>query len=181
MIKSLFLSVGAACWFASSAAASAATPCVTTTEATSIALVAMPELIQQVGQICAGVLPPASLVRQTGGAFLVKYQIEADRAWPAARAALARVAGPDIAPLLQSDFTRPMLTSLLGPALIGTVQPKDCRQIDHMATLLQPLPARNTAGLIVSALQFAREKQAQFGNPGDRQTLDIPICPADRR
>lgn len=158
-------------------AAQAATPCVTTPEATSIALVAMPEAIRQVGRVCASQLPAASLLRQTNGGFLSRYQAEADRAWPAARAALSRVAGPDIAPLLQSDFTRPMLVSLLAPALTDFVQPKDCADLDRIVTLAQPLPPQNAAGLIVATLKLTRDKQAQFGN----QTLDIPICRDDRR
>lgn len=160
-----------------SATAQAATPCVTTPEATAIALVAMPEAIRQVGRICASQLPVASLLRQTNGGFIARYQAEADRAWPAARAALSRVAGPDIAPLLQSDFTRPMLVSLLAPALTDFVQPKDCADLDRIVTLAQPLPPQNAAGLIVATLKLTRDKQAQFGN----QTLDIPICRDDRR
>jgi len=161
----------------SASAANATTPCVTTPEATSIALVAMPAAIRQVGQICATQLPATSLLRQPGSAFLARYQAEADRAWPTARAALARVAGPDIAPLLQSDFTRPMLVSLLAPALTDFVQPKDCADLDRIVTLAQPLPPQNAAGLIVATLKLTRDKQAQFGN----QTLDIPICRDDRR
>lgn len=157
--------------------AQAATPCVTTPEANSIALVALPEVIRQVGHICAAQVPAASLLRQTNGAFIARYQAEADRAWPAARAALGRVAGPDIAPLLQSDFTRPMLVSLLAPALVDIVQPGDCREVDRIVTLAQPLPPANAAGLIVATLKLTRDKQAQFGN----QTLDIPICRDDRR
>jgi len=157
-----------------SAAAQAATPCVTTPEATAIALVAMPAAIRQVGQICASQLPSNSLLRQPGSA---RYQTEADRAWPAARAALSRVAGPDIAPLLQSDFTRPMLVSLLAPALTDFIQPKDCADLDRIVTLAQPLPPQNAAGLIVATLKLTRDKQAEFGT----QTLDIPICRDDRR
>ena len=158
-------------------AARAATPCVTTPEATSIALVAMPEAIRQVGQICASQLPSNSLLRQPGSGFLARYQTEADRAWPAARAALSRVAGPDIAPLLQSDFTRPMLVSLLAPALTDFIQPKDCADLERIVTLAQPLPPQNAAGLIVATLKLTRDKQAEFGT----QTLDIPICRDDRR
>jgi hypothetical protein len=160
-----------------SAAAQTARACVTTPEATAIALVAMPAAIRQVGQICAAQLPATSLLRQTNGGFLSRYQAEADRAWPAARAALSRVAGPDIAPLLQSDFTRPMLVSLLAPALTDFVQPQDCADFDRIVTLAQPLPPQNAAGLIVATLKLTRDKQAQFGN----QTLDIPICRDDRR
>ncbi|MBY8827885.1 hypothetical protein [Hephaestia mangrovi] len=158
-------------------AAQAQTPCVTTPEATSIALVAMPEVIRQVGQICAARVPAGSLLRQTDGTFIARYQAEAERAWPAARTALGRVAGPDIAPLLQSDFTRPMLVSLLAPALVDAVKPQDCSEIDRIVTLAQPLPPQNAAGLIVATLKLTRDKQAEFGNA----TLDIPICRDDRR
>lgn len=157
-------------------AAGAQTPCVTTPEATSIALVAMPEVLRQLGQMCAARVPAASLLRQTNGPFLARYQVEADRAWPAARTALGRVAGPDVAALLQSDFTRPMLVSLLAPALVQVVQPKDCSEIDRIVMLAQPLPPRNAAGLIVATLKLTRDKQAQFGNA----TIDIPICRDDR-
>lgn len=170
----MLLSLGA-----TPAAAQTVTSCVTGPEAESITLVAMPEIIRQVGEICRAQLPATALVRQTSGAFLNKYQIEADRAWPAARAALGRVGGPEIDGLLQSDFTRPLLTSLLAPALVGNVESKDCPQIERMATLLQPLPARNTAGLVVSVLQMVKEKQGRASSSG--QTLDLPICPAGRR
>jgi len=166
---------------AQSVAAAAATPCATPTEATAITAVAMPEIIRQVGQICANRLPASALLRQSAGPFLAKYQAKADRAWPAARMALARIGGPQVAPLLQSEFTRPLLTSLLAPALIGTVDPGDCTKVEHIAEQVEPLPARNTAELIVSTLQLVREKQAEFGTGSDKQTLDIPICRDDRR
>jgi hypothetical protein len=161
--------------------AAAATPCVTPDEATSITLVALPAIIRQVGTICAAHLPPSALLRQPSSVFVAKYEAEADRAWPDAQTALERVAGPDVAPLLQSEFTRPMLTSLLAPALIGTVHPSDCGKVEGIADDLQPLPPRNTARLIVSTLQLAREKQNEFGTPGSSKTLDIPICREDRR
>jgi hypothetical protein len=166
---------------AQSAVAEAAAPCATPTEATAITAVAMPEIIRQVGQICANRLPASALLRQPAGPFFAKYQAEADRAWPAARTALARIGGPQVAPLLQSEFTRPLLTSLLAPALIGTVDPGDCTEVEHIAEQVEPLPARNTAELIVSTLQLVREKQAEFGTGDTSRTLDIPICPNDRR
>jgi len=180
-MKHLLAAAAALALVAQSATASAATPCATPIEATAVTAVAMPEIIRQVGQICASRLPASALLRLPEGAFIAKYQAEADRAWPAARAALARIGGPTVAPLLQSDFTRPVLTSLLAPALIGTVDPGDCIKIEHIAEQMQPLPPRNTAELIVSTLQLVREKQAEFGTTADKQTLDIPICRDDRR
>src|SRR3546814_4779745 len=79
-----------------------------------------------------------------------------------------------MAPLLQSEFTRPLLVSLLAPALVGQIQTSDCGAIDHMITLLQPLPPRNTAGLVVSALELIREKQAAGALDTRLPTLDLP-------
>src|SRR3546814_17342951 len=78
---------------ATSSAAAAATPCVTTAEAESIALVAMPEIIRQTGQACAAVLPATALIRQTSGPSLAQYDSAANRAWPPAQAALAHENG----------------------------------------------------------------------------------------
>src|SRR3546814_17970673 len=86
-----------------------------------------------------------------------------------------------MAPLLQSEFTRPLLVSLLAPALVGQIQTSDCGAIDHMITLLQPLPPRNTAGLVVSALELIREKQAAGALDTRLPTLDLPLCRAQRR
>jgi hypothetical protein len=180
MRHAVFPAASAAAALLFGSTASAAAPCLTAPEATSVASVAMPAIIQQVGQICATELPASALLRQTGGPFLTKYQAEADRAWPAAQGALGRVAGPDIAPLLQSEFTRPLLTSLLAPALIGTVGPGDCGKAERIAHDIAPLPAHNAAELIVSTLQLVREKQAEFGTKGTDRSLDIPICGDDR-
>ncbi|MCM8731401.1 hypothetical protein ACFO8O_10560 [Hephaestia sp. GCM10023244] len=174
-------SLSAIALVASGTAATAATPCITTAEAESITLVAMPEIIRQTGRACAPVLPVTALIRQTSGAFLAQYDAAANQAWPQARAALEKVAGPDMAPLLQSDFTRPLLVSVLAPALVGQIQTSDCAAIDHMVTLLQPLPPRNAAGLVVSALELIREKQAAGAIDTRMPTLDLPLCPAQRR
>ena len=155
--------------------AGAQRPCLTAAEAEAIALVALPGILRQTGQVCAASLPATSLVRRPSGAFLAKYQAAADRAWPAARAAIAKLSDPAVELLLQSDFARPMLTTLMVPLVVGRIATSDCGTIDRMTTLLEPLPPRNTAGLIVTTLQFlkaekARNRSAVAGLP------DLPVC-----
>ena len=41
-----------------------------------------------------------------------------------------------------------MLTTLLVPQIVGRIATRDCGTIDRMVTLLQPLPPRNTAGIV---------------------------------
>lgn len=151
----------------------AAPACLTGAEAESIALVALPEILRETGRICAGSLPPTSLIRRPSGAFLAKYQIAADRAWPAARAAIVKLSDPAVALLLESDYARPLLTAIAVPQVLGQISVSDCPTIDRLTTLLEPLPARNTAGIVVTTLQFLKAEKAK-GRPVT--VPDLPVC-----
>lgn len=157
----------------------AQTPCLTTSEAEAITLVAFPDIILETGRVCTA-LPAASLVRRTSGPFISRYQAEADRAWPTARSAIAKLSDPRMSMLLlQSDFARPLITSLIAPLIVGRVQPSDCGTIDRLTTLLEPLPPRNTAGIVVTSLQHLKAEKAR-GNASVRDVPDLPVCPAPR-
>ena len=153
----------------------AAQPCLTSREAETIALVALPDLIRTAGEICGAQLPATSLMRRGSGPFLAKYQAAADRAWPDARLAIAKLSEPTVAVLLQSDYARPVLTALLVPLLVGRIAPADCPSIDRFATLVEPLPPRNTAGLVVTTLQFLKREKAR-GNGAVADLPDLPVC-----
>lgn len=162
------------------AAALAAAPvqaqrgCVTRSEAESLTLVALPEIIAQTGRLCADRLPATSLVRRTSGPFLAKYQSEADRAWPAARAALIKVTDPSVTGLLGSDHARPLLTSLAVPLIVGRLRAEDCPVVDRLVTQLAPLPPRNTAAVVVTTLAYLKAEKAR-GRPV--AVPDLPLCP----
>ncbi|MEH3037037.1 MAG: hypothetical protein PGN23_11225 [Sphingomonas adhaesiva] len=155
----------------------AQTPCLSSADAESIALVAMPEIIRDAGRVCAA-LPARSLLRRIDGPFLAKYDAEADRAWPAARTAIAKLSDPAVELLLMSDYARTMLTSIFAPQITGRIQPADCPTLDRLATLLEPLPARNTAGIVVATLQYLKAEKAR-GKPAS--IPDLPVCPADAK
>ncbi|MGJ3626447.1 hypothetical protein AB5I41_05205 [Sphingomonas sp. MMS24-JH45] len=97
--------------------ATAQTGCLTAPEAEAMQ-VALPDIIRDAGRVCA-TLPPTSLLRRPSGAFIAKYEAEADRAWPAARTALRKLSDPAVAPLLDSNFARPLITSLVAPQVTG--------------------------------------------------------------
>lgn len=156
-------------------AASAQTRCLTTADAEAIALVAMPDIIRETGRVCTA-LPAASLVRRPTSAFLARYDAAADAAWPAARAAIVKLSDPSVDMLLQSDYARPLLTSLFAPQIVGHVQPADCPTIDRLVTLLDPLPPRNTAGIIVATLQYLKARKARGKQVA--AVPDLPVCAA---
>ena len=145
-------------------------PCLTAGEAEAVALVALPEVIRQAGAACATELPPSSLLRRTDSAMLARYDAEAERAWPAAKGAIVKLSGPEANALLGSSLARPLLTTLIAPLIVGRVATKDCGTIDRLVTALEPLPPRNTASVLVTALQHLAAK-----NP---DAARLPLCPA---
>ena len=153
--------------------AAAQSACITAPEAEAMTLVALPDIIRETGRVCASQLPAASLVRNQSSVLIGKYQVEADRAWPTARAAIVKLSDPAVDALLQSDYARPLLTSLLVPQIVGRIAPRDCGTIDRLVSLLQPLPPRNTAGIVVETLRYLKADKARRG---DRSGPDLPLC-----
>lgn len=162
-------------WFALGAQALAAPPgaCVTPAEASGLMLVMAPEAFKAAGTACAAALPPTALLRQSNSALLQRYQAEAEAAWPAAKGAFGKLIGKDDAAFAQSDLMRPLLTALLAPAIAKDIKPADCPRIDHIVTLLAPLPPRNAADLVVEILQLTNAADAHKGKKSD-----LPLCPA---
>lgn len=149
--------------------------CLAQAEAEAVTLVALPEIIRQTGATCAAALPPTSLLRRSESPMLQRYDAEAARAWPAARSAIIKL-NPSAEALLGSDVARPLLTSLIAPLIAGRVATQDCPTIDRLATALEPLPPRNAASVIVTAIGHAQARRAA----GGARTPDLPLCPAAR-
>lgn len=152
-------------------------PCLSSAEAESLAAVALPEILRQTGAVCAGQLPATSPLRRRASPLLQRYNAEADRAWPAARAAIIKLSNPTAEALLGSTYARPLLASLVAPLIVGRIATRDCGTIDRLVTLLEPLPPRNTAGVIVAALRYAKRVRTGERNP----VAALPLCMAETR
>lgn len=148
-------------------------PCVTGPEAEALALVAMPQVIRETGRVCAGRLPAGSLMRRGDGAFAAKYDAAADQAWPRARAVVGKLALGLADTLLESDFARPLLVSLVAPQLVGRIDVADCGTIDRLVAQLEPLPPHNVASMVVTSLAYLKKQRAE----GKRiDAPDLPLC-----
>ena len=147
-------------------------PCLTAPEAEALATVALPDILRQTGVTCAAQLPAASVLRRPQSPLFGRYEAEATRAWPAARAALGKLIDPAAQALLGSDFARPVLSTLVTPLIVGRIAVKDCGTIDRLVTLLEPLPPRNTAGVIVTVLQHLQKQSANARAP----VAALPLC-----
>lgn len=154
-------------------------PCLTAVEAETLVTVALPDVLRQTGVRCAAKLAIGSPLRRTDGEVLKRYDRAADAAWPAARMALGKLSGSMIDGLLQSDYARPLLGSLIAPVIAARLPVEDCGAIDRLVTLLAPLPPQNVAGLIVIAADRARRTRAPAGSSNPAASL--PLCPVETR
>ena len=153
--------------------AQAQTACLSEREAESVTLVALPDILRETGRVCAARLGDKSLIARTDGPLIMRYQTAADDAWPVARNAIGKLSNPTVGLLLQSDYARPILTSLMVPLIVGRIAVEDCPVIDRIVTQLAPLPPKNTASLVVTTLKYLKSEQAK-GKPV--QVPDLPLC-----
>ncbi len=151
-----------------SAQAQTTAACVTPAEAEALVLFVAPELIRQAGTRCASALPATALIRRTSGPFLARYEAETEGAWDQAKAALSRLTAPQAIQLLDSTFAAPIVSSLIAPMVVGNIDPADCPRIERAATLVQSLPPRNVAGLVVLF--------AQIDADSPRPQMRLPLC-----
>jgi len=147
--------------------------CITTPEAEAMTLVALPTIIRQTGALCTARLPATSLLRQARGGFIDKFDAAADRAWPTARMAIGKLSDPAVSGLLESDFARPLLVTLVAPLIVGRIATADCPVIDRLATQLAPLPAANVAAVVVTTLRYLKAEKAKGRTVA---VPDLPLC-----
>lgn len=158
---------------AAALAAPAPRACLTDAEAEAAALVALPAIIRQTGAVCATELPTTSLLRRDPSPLLARYDAAADRAWPAARGAIVKLS-PEAEALLGSEMARPLLTTLVAPLIVGRVQARDCGTVDRLVTLLEPLPPRNVAAVVVTTLRHLQARKQP-------DVAALPLCPVAAR
>lgn len=173
-VSAIALLLGAGAASAQSLSATISLPCVTQPDAEALVSAVAPELITEMGRICANSLPSGALLRQTSGPLIDRYRAASDLAWPQGRGAITRIVGPEIGSMLGSDLARPLLATLIAPVLTKTIEPADCPALDRILTLAQPLPPRNMAGLFVSILQLVDAKRIKKGGKAT-----LPICAID--
>lgn len=153
-------------------------PCVSQSDAEAIVTAVLPDVIENVGHLCAPQLSPRALLRQTDGSFIARYRAEAELAWPHAEASLRRVLGdtPGAGLLFGSSFGRPLTGTILAPVLTRNLNPADCPRLERITELIEPLPAANAAPLFVEVLQYAdAARKDRSAKPA------LPICPTGTR
>ncbi|MBM3928813.1 MAG: hypothetical protein FJ335_10190 [Sphingomonadales bacterium] len=150
--------------------------CIPQREAEALLLALAPAMIGSVAATCAPTLPANALLRRPTAQLSAKFAGESEAAWPLAKEGLRKLLGPQGGQLVDSELARPMVTSMVVPMLAKEVKPKDCPNIDRVMTLIDPLPARNTAALVVALLDISGA-----GKPRPGRRSDFSLCPRDVR
>ena len=164
--------VTAAALVAASSAQAQTAACMPQREAESLFLALAPAMIGSVAATCAPVLPANALLRRSVGPLTAKYAAESDAAWPAAKEGLRKLVGPEASQMVDSELAKPMVTAMVAPMLAKEVKAKDCPNIDRVLTLIDPLPAKKTAALVVAILDMSGRSK------GVRGRGPLNLCPA---
>jgi hypothetical protein len=149
-------------------------PCVPPAEAEALFLLIAPELLRTAGQTCAAELPANALLRDPNSALIRKYQGESEGAWPLAREAMIKISGPEARAAMETAEARPLVVSMMSAMLAGKINPADCQSIDRVLGYLEPLPARNLSGLLITIVELT-----QRGKSGGEKKRGpyLDICP----
>ena len=174
MVVRSFAAAAAAALIAASAAQAQAPACIPQKEAEALFLALAPTLVGSVASVCAPTLPAGALLRRSVGPLSAKYAAESEAAWPTAKEGLRKLLGPQNGQLVDSELARPMVTAMVAPMLAKEVKARDCPNIDRVLRLIDPLPAKNTAALVVAILDMSGSARPKSGG-----RADFTLCPLE--
>ena len=143
--------------------------CLTPTEAEAVTTYLLPDLVRTLAKRCAVALPPTASLIQSGTIVAARYQVEADAAWSAAKSGFDKLTGLPISTMLGERGLKPLLGPFLETGATTNIKTDDCATADRLLDILQPLPARNMAMLIVTLAVFDPAKSARW---------PVKICPS---
>lgn len=123
-------------------------------EINAVALYAMPHAFRSVQARCTGQVPASAYMFAQGPTVAARLDRAARGSFPAARAAVTRLAtrnDPQMATLLQAlpaENVEPLVSELIAGKVRSEVKLEDCAQINQVLELLDPLPPENLATLV---------------------------------
>lgn len=153
------------------ASAQTARPCINEPEAEALFQVMLPDMIREMGRVCAA-LPPRAFLLQPDTAFMARINAGIAPAMPAAQAGIRKLLGPQGQAIADSQFAIPTVRAIFVPMIGQQIKPADCPGIDRIVTNLAPLPPRNLAAVFVALAQLSQNDEKR----GPR----LPLCPMGR-
>lgn len=166
----------ALCANAAHATQAAKAACLTEAEVEGVLVLVMPDIVREVVKTCRPMLPATAYLTTTGEALAAKFEAEAAATESAAFSGVAKMVGAD-GKDLPPDAMAKVIKAVVGPELSKEIKAKDCPAIDRALGYLDPLPARNTSGLITLILKLSSADDSSKGKSGKKKRSEFPdIC-----
>jgi len=140
--------------------------CITAREAEGLMLVVAPAAIREVARFCQSELPGNAYLR-SADALIAKYEGASKDAQPGAMEAVAKLGGGKV-DSSTAGMLMPMMTQMVGSMLAKELKAKDCPTYDRILKLMDPLPAENSASLLILVVQLSQE---------GKKDPEFPVCP----
>lgn len=159
-------------------AAQTALPCLTPGEAQAIISVTLPDIISGATTKCGPVNGATSFLSSNGRNLAERYRPTAMTAWPAARPALKKLAGPDgsLLDMMSDENLRLFSSTLVATAVLKSIDPRQCGDIDRIMRAVAPLPPENMSMLVGILLEIMARPKAQAAVAKTKSPINI--CPA---
>lgn len=142
--------------------------CINNDEAAALVTYVLPATVRALSERCAQSLPATSALVQAGAITAARYQVDADRAWPDASRAFDKISGLPASNLMGEQILKPLVEKAISGEVTRYIKLSECQRIDRMINILQPLPAKNMAMLVVLLIESASPKAGI--------SLPMPLC-----
>ncbi len=140
--------------------AAQAAQCLTRTEANGVIAFALPSVITGLEGRCRAVLPKDSALSTLGLDMAVRMKPDADRAWPAAKAAIGKMSKAELPAFLGDSMIRQLMEATIAAGLTESMTADNCPTVDRFIDILSPLPAENLTGLMTLLVEIGMKSQA---------------------
>ena len=163
-LPNLAAALAAGLCFPAVATAQAAKPCVTPIESEAVVSYLLPPLVTGIAGACQQSLGPDAYIEREAPRLSDRLRPAAHNAWPAARAAVQRVAKLPLPPEIMGDAAEGAIGPILAAGIAGQANPDTCRTADRLLAALDPLPPRNLAQAMALFLELgvAKDDKAPF-------------------
>lgn len=149
----------------SSVRAQAADDCISEQEISALVIYLMPQVMTAAQARCKAQLAPDGFLAQHGPAMAQRYSDKADAAWPLAKSAFMKFAGSskdkEMSALasVPDSSVRGLLDGFFEQKIAEEIQPKSCRDIEHLAEVVNHIDPDTTGTLIgvIAALALGKK------------------------
>jgi len=149
------------------AQAATAAECVTEREVSSLAIYALPSIINGVEPICAPHLASDGYLAQNGPDLTDRYARLGDANWPLAKSAMLKFigekdAGFEAIASLPDDAVRPLVEAVLVQKIAGDIKPQNCPKIERGFELIDKLPPETVGEVIGFVMGLVKPKNPEI-------------------